>query len=153
MHHARVLRNKLVKEYAAFTFKPKQHYLYNMNDMNFCPLATSPPTILFIPYWTDFAYRLSHYCEAREVSPGSVSIYYLTKYCLSIAETATLGLLPQCFSASPLADAVDHCKDDRSSMIVDCLLCGSCFPLDSWSRIRVLPPSGHLERVMTSLEV
>ncbi len=118
MHHARVLRNKLVKEYAA---------LLN----NFCPLATSPPTILFIPYWTDFAYRLSHYCEAREVSPGSVSIYYLTKYCLSIAETATSGLLPQCFSASPLADAVDHCKDDRSSMIVYCLLCGSCFPLDT----------------------
>ena len=36
MHHARVLRNKLVKEYAA---------LLN----NFCPLATSPPTMLLLP--------------------------------------------------------------------------------------------------------
>ena len=29
-------------------------------------------------------------------------------------------------------DAVYHCKDYRSSMIVYCLLCGSCFPLDSY---------------------
>jgi hypothetical protein len=27
------------------------------------------------PYWTDFAYRSSHFCEAREFFPGSVFIY------------------------------------------------------------------------------
>ena len=48
-----------------------------------------------------------------------------------ISETATLGLLPQCFSAGQRTDAVNHCKDDRSSMIAYCLLCGSCFPLDT----------------------
>ena len=30
------------------------------------------------------------------------------------------------------ADAVDHCKDDRDTQVAYCLLCGSCFPLDSY---------------------
>ena len=66
-----------------------------------------------------------------------------------IAETATLGLLPQCFSSATLSDTwrCYHSKDYRSPMIVYYLLCGSCFPLDSISsRIHGVIPSVTLDR-------
>ena len=118
MHHARVLRNKLVKEYAA---------LLN----NFCPLATSPPTMLHLPLLDRLCLSFVTFVKTTQSRMARFPSTHSTKHCLSIAETATLGLLPQCFSAGQRTDAVDHCKDDRSSMIAHCLLCGSCFPLDT----------------------
>jgi hypothetical protein len=74
-----------VKDYTAFTFKPKQHYLYNMNDMNFCPSTALAANNTFLTPTGPTYSRIVAFAKPTHSRMGRFPSTHLTECCLSIS--------------------------------------------------------------------